>query len=112
MADQERGSSSGFTQMGGGTDEVGHVRREGRIGEFAFAGTEAGKVEAQHRNALCGERRRDAFRSEHILAAGEAMRKQCMRVYRSIRCIQRGGELMTAFAGELKAFRRHGCLLS
>jgi hypothetical protein len=36
------------------------------------------------------------------------MRKQRVGLYRSIRRIQRGGKLMAAFAGELKAFSRHG----
>jgi hypothetical protein len=55
-----------------------------------------------------GERGRDAFCGQHILAAGEAMRKQRVGLHRSIRRIQRGGKLMAAFAGELEAFSRHG----
>jgi hypothetical protein len=36
------------------------------------------------------------------------MRKQRMGVDRAIRRIKCGGELVAAFAGELKAFGRHG----
>ena len=53
------------------------------------------------------KRDRDALRRQHILAAGEAMRKQRIGVDCAVRRIQRGGKLMAAFAGELKAFGRH-----
>ena len=36
------------------------------------------------------------------------MREQRIGVHRPVRQIQRGGELMAAFACELKAFSRHG----
>ena len=111
VADQDRGRPAGFTQMIGGADEIGDVGGEGRIGEIALAGAEAGEVEPQHRDALGGERGRDAFCRQHILAAGEAMRKQRVGLHRSIRHIQRGGKLMAAFAGELEAFSRHGHVL-
>jgi hypothetical protein len=75
MADQDRGRRARFAQMIGGADEVGDVRGEGRVGEFALAGAEPRKVKPQHRDAFCGERRRDALGRQHILAAGEAMRK-------------------------------------
>ena len=109
VPDQERGRAPCFTQMIGGVDEIGDVRRKGRVGKIALAGAEPGKVETQHRDALGGQRGRDAFRGQHVLAAGEAMRKQRVGLHRSIRRIQRGGKLMAAFAGELKAFIRHGC---
>ena len=102
------GGSAGFAQMIGGADEIGDVGGEGRIGEIALAGAEAGEVEPQHGDALGGQRGRDAFCRQHVLAAGEAMRKQRVGVDRSIRRIERGGKLMAAFAGELKAFSRHG----
>jgi hypothetical protein len=108
VADQDRGRPACLAQMIGGADEIGDIRREGRVGELAFAGTEAGKVEPQHRDAPGSQCNRDAFRRQHILAAGEAMRKQRVGVDRSIRRIQRGGKLMAAFAGKLKAFMRHG----
>ena len=102
------GALAGFTQMIGSADEVGDVGGEGRIGKFAFAGAEAGKVEPQHGDALGGQCGRDAFCRQHILAAGEAMRKQRVGLHRSIRHIQRGGKLMAAFTGELETFSRHG----
>ena len=94
--------------MIGGADEIGDVGRKGRIGEIALAGAEAREVEPQHADALGGERGRDALGRQHVLAAGEAMRKQRVGVHRPIRRIQRGGKLMAAFTGELKAFMRHG----
>ena len=97
-----------FTGLGASADEIGDVGREGRICKFAFACAEAGKVETQYRNPFGGQRSRDAFRRQHVLAAGEAMRKQRVGLHRSIRRIQRGGKLMAAFAGELEAFSRHG----
>jgi hypothetical protein len=36
------------------------------------------------------------------------MREQRVGLDRSVGRIQRGGELMAAFSGELKAFMRHG----
>ena len=36
------------------------------------------------------------------------MREQRVGVRRAVRQIERGGKLMAAFAGELKAFGRHG----
>ena len=102
------GACSGFAQMIGGVDEVGDVRRKGRVGEFAFAVAEPGEVEPQHRDAARRQRGRDALRRQHVLAAGEAMRKQRIGVDRAIGLVQRRGKLMAAFAGELKAFGRHG----
>jgi hypothetical protein len=54
----------------------------------------SGKVEPKHRNAFSGQRGRDALGRQHILAAGEAMRKQRIGANRPVRQIQRGGERM------------------
>ena len=108
VADQDRRRRAGLAQMIGGADEVGDVGREGGVGKIAFAGAEAGEIEPQHRDALGGQRGRDAFGRQHILAAGEAMREQRIGLDGAVGHIERGGELMAVFAGELKAFRRHG----
>ena len=108
VPDQDRGRAPCLAQMISGAHEIGHVRREGRVGEIAFAGSEPREVKPQHRNPLCGQRRRDALRRQHILAAGKTMGKQRIGTDRSIRRIQRGGKLMTAFTVELKPFMRHG----
>ena len=76
VADQDRGRLPGFAQMIGGADEVGDIRRKGRIGKIALAGAKPGEIEPQHRDAARRQRGRDAFRRQHVLAAGEAMRKQ------------------------------------
>jgi hypothetical protein len=108
VPDQDRGRPTGFPQMIGGADEIGDVGREGRICKFALAGAEPSKVEPQYRDALGCQCDRNAFGRQHVLAAGEAMREQRVSLHRSIRRIQRGSKLMAAFAGELKAFARHG----
>jgi hypothetical protein len=108
VTDQDRGSFAGRAQMVSGADEVGDVRGEGRVGEIALARAEAGEVEPQHRDPPRRQRHRDALRRQHVLAAGEAMRKQRIGVDRAIRRIKCCGELVAAFAGELKAFGRHG----
>ena len=108
VADQDRRRFSGFAQMIGGPHQVGDVGGEGRVGEIAFAGAEAREVEPQHRDAFCGQRRRDAFRRKHVLAAGEAMREQRIGERLALGQVERGRELMAAFAGELETFSRHG----
>ena len=97
-----------LAQMIGGADEIGDVGGKGRVGEIAFAGAEPGEVEPQHRDALGRQRGRDALGRQHVLAAGEAMRKQRVGADRPVRRVQRGGELMALRARELKAFGRHG----
>ena len=108
VADQDRGRFAGFAQMVGGAHQIGDVGGEGRIGKIAFAGAEAGEVEPQHRDALGRQRGRDALGGQHVLAAGEAMREQRVGQRPALGHIERGGELMAAFAGELEAFSRHG----
>ena len=111
VADQDRRRLSGLAQMIGGADEIGDVGGKGRVGEIALAGAEAGEIEPQHRDAFQGQRGRNSFRRQHILAAGEAMREQRVGNRFALRQIERGRELMSAFAGELETFNRHDSLL-
>ncbi len=108
VPDQDRRRLTRLPQMVGGEDEIGDVRRERRIGEIAFAGAEPGEVEPQHGNAARRQRRRDAPRRQHVLAAGEAMRKQRVGLDGAVGQIERGGELLPLGARELEAFGRHG----
>src|SRR5206468_3234433 len=107
MTNQDRWRLPRLPQMIGSEHKIGNVRRECRIGKIAFAGAEPGEVEAQHRNAPCGECRSDALGRQHVLAAGEAMREQRIGRDRAVRQIQGGGELMAACARKLKTFSRH-----
>ena len=61
--------------------QVGHVGGEIGVGKIAFAGAQAGEVEAQYGNAMFSQRLRNAAGCENILAAGEAMRKQGVGTY-------------------------------
>jgi hypothetical protein len=112
VADQKRGRPPRVAQMIGGTHEIGDVRSEGGVGEIAFAGAEAGEIEAQHRDALGGERGRDAFCRQHVLAAGEAMREQRIGRGLAVGKVERRRKLVAAFARELETFSRHGRLLN
>ena len=107
VPDQDRRGFVGFPQMIGGEHEIGDVGGECRIGEFAFAGAEAGEVEPQHRNALVGELKRDAPRRQHVLAAGEAMREQRIRDRLALGQVERRRQLVAFGRRELKAFDRH-----
>ena len=51
VADQQRWRLPHLAQMIGGAHQVGDIGRERGVGEIAFAGAEAGEVEAQHRDA-------------------------------------------------------------
>ena len=90
------GRFAGFAQMVGGPHQIGDVRGEGGIGEIAFAGAEARKIEPQHRDALCRQRHRDALGGQHVLAAGEAMREQRIGERLALGQIERGGQLVAA----------------
>ena len=108
VADQDRRRFSGFAQMIGGVNQVGDVGGEGGVGKIAFAGAEPGEIEPQHRDAPGRQRRCDAPRGQHILAAGEAMREQRVGERLTLRQVERCGQLMAAFTGELETFSRHG----
>src|SRR5436305_3338956 len=93
--------------MVGGANEIGGVRGKGRVLEFALACADAGEVESEDSDTLCRQRGRNSFRRQHVLPAGKAMRKQRIGARLPIGNIERGGELVTAFALELESFGRH-----
>src|SRR6201986_3498246 len=62
VADQDCRCFTRLPQMIRGADEIGDIGGERRVGELALAGAEPGEIEAQHREALYAERRRDALR--------------------------------------------------
>ncbi len=107
VADQQRRRLTHFAQVIGGGDEIGDVRRESGVGEFAFARAEAGEVKAQHRDALRRERLRDTRRRHHVLAAGEAMREQRIGARRPFGSVQDGGELLAFGIGEVETLGGH-----
>lgn len=108
VADQDRWRLADAAQMIGGAHEIGDVGGEGRIGKIAFAGAEPGEVEAEHGDAPCGERNRDALGRQRVLAAGETVREQRVSRGLAVRQLQCGRELMATLAGELEALRCHG----
>src|SRR6185312_5273733 len=112
VADQDRGGLPRRPQTTGGADEIGDVGGEGRVGEIALARAEPGEVEAQRRDAPARQRDRNAPRRQHILPAGEAMRKQRVGRGLAVRKIKRGREPMAAFTFELELLGRHMSLRS
>src|SRR4029078_5174385 len=83
------------------------VRRERRVGKIAPAGAEPGEVEAQHANAFFRQLTRDAGGRQPVLAAGEAMREQCVGDRFAVWQIERRRQLVTVGSRKLKAFNRH-----
>ena len=108
VADQQPGRAMHFPQVICGGDQIGDVRRERRVGEFAFACAKPGEIEAQHRDAAHGQAFGDALCRQHVLAAGEAVRKQRIRDGLARRPVQHGGEVLAARIGKLKTFGWHG----
>ena len=89
-------------------DEIGDIRGEVAIGEFAVAGAQAGEIEAQHRDAMRRQSGGNARRRKHVLAAGEAMSEQRAAEDRAAGRSSATGQTLTLGAGEVEAFGRHG----
>ncbi len=64
MADQQLRRVAGRAQMRRGGDQIGDVRGEVGVGEFALAPAQTGEIEAQHRDAARRERAGDALGRE------------------------------------------------
>ena len=110
VADQDRRRHVHLAQMVGGGDEIVDVGGKMRVGEFTFAGAQAGKIEAQHGDAVDGQPLGYAPGGEVILAAGEAMREQRIGRRLAQRQIERGGERLALGVGEIEAFAAHEIL--
>nr|WP_240045096.1 hypothetical protein [Streptomyces alboflavus] len=65
--------------MVGRTNEVLDVGGERALGEVAAGLAQAGEVEAQHGDAVCGQGFGDPGRGVAVLAAGEAVREHGIR---------------------------------
>src|SRR6185369_2763133 len=65
------------------------------------------EVEAQHGDAVVGERSRDAAGREDVLAAGEAVREERVSADVRVGRVDACGELVPVGAGELGAFASH-----
>ena len=65
-----------FTQPASSADEIVDIRREVRIGKFAFARAETSEIEPQDREPLFDETTADTTRRKEILRAREAVREQ------------------------------------
>jgi hypothetical protein len=100
VADEERWGLVAVAEHGGGSDEVGHVGGERRVGELAFARAESREVEPQHGEARPDESRADPRRGGDVLAAGEAVDEEGEGPWPPVRKIEASGELVTAGAGE------------
>ena len=98
-----------LAQVIGGGDQIVDVRGEMRVGEFAFAGAQPGKIEAQHGDAVMRQPLGDALGGEVVLAAGEAVREQREGRRLAERQVERRGELLACGVGESEAFAAHGC---
>jgi len=108
VTDQDRRRAPGAAQLLRGRHQVGDVRREGRVGELAFARAKPGEVETQHRDAERRQAFGDAPRGVHVLAAGEAVREQRIGARRLRRTVEEGGEPVSLRIGEIEPFGRHG----
>ncbi len=108
VADQDRRWPLRLAQVIGSGDQILHVRREMRVGEFALAGAESGEIEAEHGDALLGQSFGDAFGGEVILPAGEAMREQRIGRRLAERLVQCRGEKLAFGIGKSKAAAAHG----
>jgi hypothetical protein len=89
-------------------DQVADIGGKRGVGEFALAGADAGKVEAQDRDAERRQRIGDAFRRNDVLAAGEAVREQRIGARRAGRQVEHGGEFLAVRIGEIEALGGHG----
>jgi len=95
VADQDRRALAGLSQVIGSQHQIVDVRRERRVGKIAPAGAEPGEVEAQHANAFFRQLTRDAAGRQPVLAAGEAMREQCVGDRFAVWQIERRRQLVT-----------------
>ncbi len=107
VADQDRRRAIDLAQVVGGGDEIVHVGRKMRVGEFAFAAAEPGEIEAQHGDAVDRQPLGDALGGEVVLAAGEAMREQRVGRRLAERQIERGGELLALGVGKIESRAAH-----
>ncbi len=108
VADQNRGRSARLAQVIGGGDEIVHVRRKMRVGELAFAGAKAGKVESQHGNAANRQPLGDALGRQDVLAAGEAVREQRETRGLSERQVEHRRKLLALGIGKIETLAAHG----
>ena len=103
VTDQQRRRAMVLTQPVGGGDQIADVGRKIGIGELAFAGTQPGEVEAQHRDVARRQALRDARRGEDVLAAGETVREH-REPARPCRQIEAGRQHRPRRAGKLDLF--------
>jgi hypothetical protein len=76
MAEQQACRPAPLRHCRTGGDNVPDIGSEAGLMKLAIAFADAGKVEAQHANALPGKRAGDADRGEIVLPAGKAMGEQ------------------------------------
>lgn len=88
VVDQDRGGRVVVAQVVRRVDQVGDVRSDVGVGEFAVGPAETGEVEAEHRDAVPSQRLRDPRRGKHVLAAREAVRKEREGLRLGIRHVQ------------------------
>ena len=111
VADQDRRRLLGFAQMVGGRHQIVDIRGKVRVGEFAFAGAQAGEIEAQHGDAIDRQPLGDALGGEVILAAGKAMREQRGGGGLAERDIEQRRQLLAFGIGKFETFAAHGLTL-
>jgi hypothetical protein len=107
MADQQLRGEVVFGHPGGRGPQVGDVRREIGIGEFAPGMAQPGKVEAQRGDAARGQRTGDAARGGDVLGTGEAMREKRRGAHRPLRPVEPGGQGRAAGSGEFDPLAAH-----
>jgi hypothetical protein len=108
VADEDGRRLLRLAQMIGGGHEVGDVRGEMRVGEFAFTGAQPGKIETQRGDAMYRQPLGDALGRADVLAAGEAMREQRIGDRLPQGQVEHGRQLFAFGVGKIEPFAAHG----
>jgi len=107
VADEKGRLHAGIAHGTGRRDDVLHAAAESAVSEVATALTQPGEVEAQHADALAGERAPDANRGKRVLGAGEAMSKQRVVMRWPVGKVELADQTRSLLAFEFEQFVAH-----
>ena len=107
VPDQDGRCAAGLPQTIGSSDKVVNIRREMGIGEFPFACTEAGKVEAQNADSRHRQPFGDPFGRKIIFATSEAVREQSEGIRLPERQVHQCREVLSLGIGKFQPLGTH-----